>query len=360
MAGRSSAAPNSALTQSRQDGFTDSIIDGEPWRVYVVSSQKLGLRVMVGDRLQIRDRLIKDVMKGFVLPALLTLPLLALAIWLIVGRGLAPLTDMTKALAQRRPEDLTPLPHQGASAELIPVTQALNGLFDRVSAERQRERDFTAYAAHELKTPLAGLRAQAQIMRRSDDPAIRDHALSQIERSVDRTDRMVRQLLDLSAADAGAALTQEMTDLARLIPAVAEDLAALARRHEVALELDLPEGPAMAQGGDLLLGMAIRNPLENAILASPTGATVQIALCKAGQNWALEIMDRGPGMSEKDRARATEQFFRAAGNGNHGSGLGLTISARVMSRLHGSLQLAPCPGGGEMMTLTIPAPSQAL
>src|SRR5690606_33373767 len=186
-------------------------IDGERWRVYAVVNPSLGVRVLVGDSLEIRERLIGDVIKGLLLPAIVIFPVLAALIWLSVGRGLAPLTRIAEGLAGRSALELHPVEDGSVPREVRPVIRAMNSLFGRVAEARDRERSFTAYAAHELKTPLAGLKTQAQIALRTDDPNVKRDALSHISTSVDRTSRMVRQLIDLAAVDAAQSVTTDKT-----------------------------------------------------------------------------------------------------------------------------------------------------
>jgi two-component system sensor histidine kinase QseC len=153
---RSDAAPDQKLSE-QEDGISETVIDGERWRVYAITNPDLGVRVLVGDNLGMRDHLVNDVIRGLLLPALLILPVLALLIWLSVRRGLEPLRKIAGDLEARPASDLSPIGEAGTAREIVPVLQSLNGLFARVAGLRERERNFTAFAAHELRTPLAGL-----------------------------------------------------------------------------------------------------------------------------------------------------------------------------------------------------------
>ncbi|MFP4044201.1 MAG: ATP-binding protein [Rhodosalinus sp.] len=357
LAGRSSGAPDARLTGAGEgEGFSTTTVDGERWRVFAMSNPELGVQVMVGDRMQVRERLVADVTTGLVLPALLIFPALAGLIWLSVGRGLKPLNQMAIALAARPASDLSPLPEAPLVREIRPVGAALNGLFRRVEAARERERSFTLFAAHELKTPLAGLRAQAQVAAMAPDEATRARALDRIGQSVQSTDRVVRQLLDLARVDAevptGNGPTQSATDLAR---DVMDDLqpAAARRRVEIVADLEAPEAPRFGSDAFLFV-VALRNLVENAILASPEEGKVEIFLTRSGGEWQCTVADRGPGIAEQDRARVTERFYRGRQPSPGGSGLGLAIVAAAMERLGGVLCLEPREGGGETATLVFP------
>ena len=163
--------------------------------------------------------------KGLLLPAIVILPLLAALIWLSVGRGLAPLNRIAASLSARDATELHPLDEAPAPREIRPMIAALNKLFRRVGEARERERNFTAYAAHELKTPLAGLKTQAQIAIRSEDRDAQRQALGHILTSVDRTNRMVRQLIDMAIVDSSdRAEVLEEVDIAMLLGDLAREL----------------------------------------------------------------------------------------------------------------------------------------
>jgi two-component system sensor histidine kinase QseC len=348
MVGRSDGAPDVELTEATDEGYTRSVIDGEPWRVYTLVNQELGVKVMVGDSLAVRDKLARDVLEGLLLPAALVLPVLAVILWISVARGLAPLDHLANALRTRSPSDLSPLLEGPAPREIKPVRAALNSLFARVASARDVERDFTTYAAHELKTPLSGLRTHSQVMRLSDDPEVRDRALAAIERSVDRTDRMVRQLLELAAVERSEERTEE-TDLSDLMRETVTDLRALAAGREVTLEVDAPEKNAHVRTNPFLLQAALRNVIENAINASPDRARVRVAL----RDRAFIIRDEGDGIPSELLDRVQTRFTRGRGREANGSGLGLSIVASAMERLGGSVAFVQASGRGQIVTLTL-------
>lgn len=337
---RSESAPETSLAD-HTSGFKETEIDGQRWRVYAVVNPALGVRVLVGDSLEIRERLIGDVMKGLLLPGLVILPVLALLIWLSVGRGLAPLTRIAAGLSGRSATELHPIDDKAAPSEIRPVLHALNSLFGRVAEARERERSFTAYAAHELKTPLAGLKTQAQIALRTDDPKVQRDALSRISTSVDRTSRMVRQLIDLAAVDSAVtASVEETVDLNSLCSEIASDLEPLQSEREVRVALACGEQDrmgAVAKADRTLVRLALRNVLENAIQHSPRGSEVSCRILGSEDAAVVEIMDRGCGISASEEVRVRERFFRGAHAAGHGSGLGLSIVQMALDRLGGNM-----------------------
>ncbi|MCQ0092334.1 ATP-binding protein [Roseovarius sp. M141] len=348
--GRSEGAPSARLTSSTQTGFSQTMVDGELWRVYATVNPELGVRVMVGDAVEVRDRLVRDVMTGFAVPAAVVLPLLAALIWLSVGRGLKPLDRLAQGLRARNPQDLSPLPVGPAPREIRPVRRALNRLFAEVEAVRATERDFVAFAAHELKTPMAGLRMQAQIARIAEDEDTRRHALQTIEHSVDRTDRLVRQLLELAAVERHAD-TSAPADLNALITDVVRDLGAIAARHGV--QINVTGDGVTIRTVPYLVHAALRNVLENAIAASPEGGTVRICLERCADGVSISVQDQGPGIAPAQLGRITERFYRPPGARQGGSGLGLAIVASAVERLGGRMDLPPPAGAGQTVRLVL-------
>lgn len=348
--GASSGAPDAKL--SEDEGFATTLIDGEPWRVFTVVNPDVGVRVMVGDRIQVRDRLVGDVVQGLLWPLAVVFPALALLIWVSVGRGLAPLVHLESTLRNRKPDDLSPLEGAGDPREIRPVRRALNSLFQRLDDVRRTERDFTAFAAHELKTPLAGLRTHAQIARMAADPAVRDRALVTITTSVDRTDRMVRQLLDLTAIDQDAASVERL-NVANLLSELAQQAEDQARPREVRLDVQA-EGIPPLHAPRILVHSALRNLIENAIQHSPHGGTVRLIASCDGASVAFRVSDEGPGIRPQDRDRVTDRFWRGPGREVHGSGLGLAIVEAAVQRMGGQLELGSGSSGQEV-AFTLPA-----
>lgn len=341
LVGASSGAPGAQL--AAEEGFSTTMIDGVPWRVYAVHNDALGVRVMVGDRMQVRDRLVGGVVAGLLWPVAVIFPALALLIWISVGRGLAPLAQLEAALRARSPDDLQPLPDTRDPREIRPVRRALNSLFGRLDHVRRTERDFTAFAAHELKTPLAGLRMQAQIAQRATDPATRDRALAAIATSVDRSDRMVRQLLDLAAIDHEVTPAEEL-DPATLLADIAQgaDLQAVdARVHLLTRSQDAPSFHAPR----VLIHSALRNLVENAIQHSPSGGRVTLTASARSGGLRFTVTDQGPGIAPQDHARVTERFWRGARTMTQGSGLGLSITDAAVARMGGSLHFGQAAHG---------------
>ena len=334
---RSSGAPNERLSD-HPNGFSERVVDGETWRVYAVEDATKGIRVMVGDRLGLRERLVTDLIKGLLAPTLLIIPLLGLLIWTSLGRGLRPLQNMAAELQKRDAEDMRAIDARHAPREIRPVVGALNKLFEKVDAARQHEREVTAFAAHELRTPLAGLKTQAQIAMTAADPAIKAGALQQILVSVDRTSRLVRQLLAVARLDARADTERnDHVNVGQMLEDVAAALQPTSDQIRVILD------PALHQTSlrtNLeLLTVALRNLFENALQHMPNGGTARWSVQKGSGRLLIALEDEGPGIPDEELSHVANRFFRGRHRSASGSGLGLAIVELALRRLNASLTL---------------------
>jgi two-component system, OmpR family, sensor histidine kinase QseC len=342
---KSDAAPAAELTTGR-DGFSETLINGDTWRVYAVENKDLGIRVLVGDTRRIRAELVGDVVKGLALPALLIMPVLAALIWISVKQGLAPLNQIATGLGSRPASDLSALQMDNCCTEIRPVVAALNGLFVRVLHVRERERNFTTFAAHELRTPLAGLKTQAQVALASDNSDVRQRALRQIVDAVNRTGRLVKQLLDLAAVEArDSGAEQGMVNPGEALAHLRNEFASHSEsssRIVIANALHEIDLPIKAD----LFSLAARNLLENAIRFSPPAGTVTCGLQLTPYEVAVVIEDCGPGIPTDEIGHVKERFYRGRNKGPVGSGLGLSIAEIALRHAGGTLELTNRQSGG--------------
>lgn len=347
--GRSEYAPEGQLTEAAS-GFSQSVVNGETWRVFSIENAELGLRVMVGDSLAVRNRLVGDVVTGLALPALMILPFLAGAIWLSVRRGMSPLSDMANSLSARAANDLRPLPDRNLPDEITPTVRALNGLFRRVEDAREREKNLTAFAAHELKTPLAGLKTQAQVALASQDGEVHENALRQIVAGVDRTSRLVRQLLDLSAVEASDRTVHSApAALHQIVKRIVADMGNAAER------IDVQGGDIALRVDPVLLTLALRNLAENALLHSEGPVVISGSIRDGATD--ISIVDEGPGIPDDELGQVTDRFFRGRARSASGSGLGLSIAEEAVARMGGTLVLENRQPNGLAARLLLPVAS---
>lgn len=341
---RSSNAPREPMRPAGErfeTGLRTLAIGGQRWRVFAAHGAERDVQVYVGEQLRSRASILLAVLRSLGLALLLALPLLALAAWAAVRGGLQPLRRLGMQLAQRQPQALQPVAMPQAPTELQPLLDALNGLFMRIAALIESERRFTADAAHELRTPIAAIRAQAQVALAEADDARRAHALRATLEGCDRATRLVEQLLTLARLEADATMAEGRVDLAALARRVAADLAPRALDRGQALEVDAGQALPVS-GNETLLAVLLRNLVDNALRYSPDGATVRVTLDAApGAGARLLVEDSGPGLSEADRARLGERFFRVLGNDAAGSGLGWSIVRRIAAAHGLGVQVAP-------------------
>ena len=314
-------------------GFETVQIGGAAWRVFAAQGAAHDVQVYVGEEVSSRGSILWAVLRSALWPAALALPLLALAVWWAVYLGVKPLRQLGHALAERQPQALEPLTLDKAPLEVAPVVEALNGLFERIGLLLASERRFTADAAHELRTPIAAIRVQAQVALGESDAALRKHALQSTLQGCDRATRLVEQLLSLSRLEAGAAPVMAAVDLRALTQRVVAELApkAIGKQQTLALEAD---APCLLPGNETLLAVLVRNLVDNAVRYSPPGARVKVALRQAAGQVILSVEDSGPGLAEADRQRLGERFFRVIGSAESGSGLGWSIVRRIAA-VHG-------------------------
>jgi len=328
---RSSNAPAEPMLEFEGrvvDGFKTIVIGGTTWRVFATHGRERDVQVFVGEQVESRNSILWAVLRSSLGPMLFAVPLLALAAWLAVRQGVAPLRLLGRALARRSPQALQPIAVNGAPSEMAPMLDALNGLFRRIAELLESERRFTADAAHELRTPIAGIRAQAQVALGATAESERTHALHATLQGCDRATRLVEQLLTLSRLESGAEHALVAVDLAALARQVVADVAPLALSKQQTIEVDAGN-PCTVQGDAALLAVMIRNLVDNAIRYSPSGASVKITVSNEHGAVRLSVEDSGPGMSSANMARIGERFFRVVGSGQDGSGLGWSIARRI-------------------------------
>ncbi|MBI5720418.1 MAG: sensor histidine kinase N-terminal domain-containing protein [Burkholderiales bacterium] len=326
-------------------GFVDLALAGDAWRVYYLQAPRGEWLVAAGQRMHERDELVRKLVGSQLLPWLLVLPVLLAVMTWAVRRALAPLLHLAGDLQRRSADDLQPMAAPAAPAELKPLLAAMNGLFTRIETTLERERRFTADAAHELRTPLAVLRAQWDVVRRAADADERAQAAARLGAGLDRMDRMVEQLLALSRLEATGALDAPAeVQWAPLVEQVMSDVLPLAERRRIELGCDWPpegEAPFPLRGSADLLALLLRNLLDNAVRYAPAGGTATLRFTRHG----LAVENNGPALPAQTIAHLGERFHRPAGQAEAGSGLGVSIAQRIAA-LHGlALRYGPLADG---------------
>lgn len=349
----SANAPNAPFAPFRR-GFADATASGAEWRVYVARGRE-GAWVQVGEPQSARRDILRAALIRQAWPMLLALPLLGFGLWVGIGRGLFPLQRIAHAVGTRAPLDTAPLASDDAPREIRPLLDRLNALFARTGESIERERRFIGDASHELRTPVAAIRAQAQVAQGARDDDERRRALAGVIAGCDRMSGLTDQLLTLSRLEAGVLDTA--IGRVRLLD-IAEDalveLAPDARRVGARIALEIP-AELSVDGGPTLWRILLRNVIGNAVAHGGEGVRVRVAAARDGDATVVDIRDDGPGIPPSLRAEAMERFRRLDTGRGGGSGLGLAIVRRIVEVLGGESTLSDgLDGRGLGVVLRIP------
>ncbi|MGB6976656.1 MAG: ATP-binding protein [Gammaproteobacteria bacterium] len=342
-----------------QIGFTKQRIKGQPWRILTSHDPQTGLTVAIAQRYDFREELEGRIIRDSIIIMLLTYPALGLLIWLIVGRGLESIRKVASEVKHRAPTYLEPVSLHEVPSEIKPLVDELNHLFIRLHNAFDREKRFAADAAHELRTPLAGLKTQAQVALKATNNEERKAALEKVIVGVDRSTHVVHQLLILSRM-VPEALDTELTpvNLVKQATDVIADLVPEALKKDTDIELVAPDTPVMIKGSPVAISILLRNLVHNAIHYTPPGSFVKVVIHEQLQGIVVKVIDNGPGIPEELRERVFERFFRILGSRATGSGLGLGIVQQVAEVHNAQLSLGtPENGKGLEVTVIFPKPA---
>jgi two-component system, OmpR family, sensor histidine kinase TctE len=324
----------------------DDLVGGDEVRVAYTwltrgnGTQRLVL-MQVAETKGKRSTLATEIIKGVMVPQFVILPLAVLLVWLALVRGIRPLNELEQRIRARKPDDLSPIEESFIPQEVAPLVSSINDLLTRLKTSLTTQKRFLADAAHQLKTPLAGLRMQAELAQRETDPTEIRGSLQQIARSSSRATHTVNQLLALARAETtGRTLPSARVDLARLVTAVVQDSVPRALDHGIDLGYEGPDAvpeDCLMQGNPTLLQEMVRNLVDNAIHYSGRGGvvTARVLLDPFSGVQILQVEDNGPGIPANERELVLQPFYRALGTNVDGSGLGLAIVHEIAQQ-HGA------------------------
>ncbi|MFA7503076.1 MAG: sensor histidine kinase N-terminal domain-containing protein [Burkholderiaceae bacterium] len=288
--------------------------------------------VQVAEPLDERNRLANEIIKGVLFPQFLILPLAVGLVWFGLSRGLAPLKSMQQRIRARRPDDLSPLDVQDTPEELVPLVDSFNDLLRRLNQNLSTQRRFLADAAHQMKTPLAGIRTQAELAERLTDPAERVRSLSQLSRSSARAAHMVDQLLALARTEnMESAAPLQRVNLAAIAREAVADRAPLAVERGIDIGFE-SVGDAWVMGRPVLLAEMLDNLIDNALRYTPGGGIVTTRIHRLDGAIEIEVEDNGRGIPPVDREFIFERFYRVLDAQTEGSGLGLAIVREIVAQ----------------------------
>ena len=329
-----------------QDGdvrLREDTINGEEVRVaytWIKVDDKNAGRVLVqvAETLEKRKTLAAEIVKGTMVPQFVTLPLAVLLVWLALVRGIKPLAQLEKRIRARKPDDMSPLDENAVPEEVAPLVSSINDLLSRLKVSLTTQKRFLADAAHQLKTPLAGLRMQADLAQRETNADELKKSLKHIGQSSVRATHTVNQLLALARAEAtGRSLAKQPLDMVLIASEVMADSVPRALEKQIDLGYEGPEsgGPAtQLDGNPTLLKELVRNLLDNAIAYTPDKGRVTLRLLADAFSGVLMLLveDSGPGIPAAERELVFQPFYRALGTNVDGSGLGLAIVLEIANQ----------------------------
>lgn len=340
----------------RDDEFRGLEVRVAALRVPLAGSDEPAALVQVAETREKRKVLATEIIKGVMLPQFVTLPIAVLLVWLALVRGIKPLSQLEERIRARKPDDLSPLDDKTVPLEVAPLVLSVNDLLARLTESVATQKRFLADAAHQLKTPLAGLRMQADLARREGaDAEELKRSLEQIGRASVRATHTVNQLLALARAEAGASvLTHAPCDMAEITMEVVRD--SVPRALEKGLDLGYygpaPRSPGVQISGNAtLLEEMVRNLVDNAIHYTPSSPgrpgviTVRLLPDPFGQVLVLQVEDNGPGVPEAERELIFEPFYRVLGSDVDGTGLGLPIVLEIARQHRATVSVQPAREG---------------
>jgi two-component system sensor histidine kinase TctE len=343
--------------------YYDETYHGRPVRIVTLqlpleTGKSQGMvMVQVAENRAARNDFARQILFRMVLPQALLIIVTTLILWYAVGRGLAPLGALRREIESRSHRDLSALPEQQAPQEVRPLIRAMNQLLERLSLTLSAQQRFIADAAHQLRTPIAGLKTQTELALRQTPPGEAHATLRQLRSATEQTTRLVNQLLSLARAEppAGRVQPADQIDLRQLVREVTSEWVPRAIERNVDLGFEPDSPPARVEGDPFLLREMLNNLLDNAVRYTHAGGQVTVRVGRTGGATFLSIEDNGPGIPDAERGRVFERFYRVLGTGAEGCGLGLAI-VREIAQSHGAeVNLTPGPGGaGTIASVVFP------
>lgn len=330
--------------------FRDDEIHGERIRIayqfVVLKAQMPPLLIQVAETLKKRKDLARQIISGVIFPQFALVPLAVVLVYFGLTRGIAPLTRLQRSIQNRRPGDLAPISTQAVPEEIRPVISSFNDMMARLEQNLQAQQRFITDAAHQMRTPLTGLKMQTELALSESDPQLIHASLQQISASAERAVHLINQLLLLARAEAGheKLYAFETVDLEALARDATQEAVPRALDKDIDLGFEYSGWPLLIDGSPVLLRELMSNLIDNAIKYTSFGGRVTVRTC--AESFAIfEVEDNGCGISDADRELVFERFYRVLGSAADGSGLGLSIVREIAELHRASILLLPNPSG---------------
>lgn len=331
-----------------EQGFHVQEIDDVLWRIFVKKSMDKRFHIQVAHPLSGRDLIGLDVAERIAIPLFFAFPILMLLMYLSVNRAIRPLGSVATNLSERTADDLSPVSDSKIPLELRPIIYAFNRLLERVGNSLKNERRFTAHAAHELRTPLAGTKLHAQLANATTDPAERQKFMAHVLYGLDRSQRLVEQMLRLARLDPDdySQMKYDTIDIRTLFLEVQGAEADLLKEKNQSLSLEVADALMTLSGDGELLNVALCNLVGNAVRYSPASTSITLGSWADSETFGLYVQDQGPGIDSEDLPTIRQRFKRGSDVQEEGTGLGLAIVERIATLHHASLTIRNTSFGG--------------
>jgi signal transduction histidine kinase len=338
---QSNSATNFTNVQA-PPGFSDQIIENEKWRFFVFLEVENNIRVETSERYSIRYELIFDIIASLIIPVIIFIPLVLIIVWRAIKTNLEAVVSISANVDQRNSDDLGPIVFNRLPQEIAPIINAINALFERLSYSFQREKEFTDHAAHELRTPLAAMKTQAQVIQKRmyiDSPVNED--IGYLLDSINRSSNLVNQLLQLSRLQ-NTQFTIKKVELSKYLIETIDNLKKLIKNKNIYLLLNISEH-VFIDGDKNSLSVMFKNIIENSIKYTPENGSITISLFNNG---IFSTEDTGPGIDECKHEEVFKRFVRADKTGQDGSGLGLSIVKWIVDAHAATIKLSNAQPSG--------------
>lgn len=352
---QSRGAPEQALA-NRMGLFLSRVINGKEWRVFALAHNTVDITVHVGEQVVVRNQVSRLITDNLMFYIALGIPILGFVIWLGVGQALIPLIAVKQTVESLGLDNLRKIDSHSVPVEVLPLVEALNDLFERLARAMDHMKNFTADAAHELRTPLAALKTHAQLAlkaKKANDEATVNKQIEEIIESVDRASYLIDQLLTMARIDYEEYhIGDESVDLTHI---AREVIANTANQMDIKhIELSLETEQSMwVVGKAPMLEIMLQNLLHNAIKYTPPRGKITVDLYTENGHICLSIADSGPGINQQKRDRLLQRFYRDSDSNIPGIGLGLSIVKRIVDIHQGQIQLGVSDLGGLLVELRL-------
>lgn len=334
-----------------QGGLSTVTYDSEEWRVYALLIPDSTIAIEVGEKIQLRDTLVANILLNLFFPLLVLVPIISILLWFGIHDGLSTIRGIVNQIRRRSPDDLSVIPIDTLPQDLVPLGRSINQLLRKLDRSLLAERRFADNAAHQLRTPHAGIKLLLQMLQNADSDAERHMITSNLVQSNEKAMRLIEQLLRAGRVS-HQPIELKSVALYQVTASVIAELGHIITQKHQEVTLDGAED-ARIDADEPLLRLLIGNLMENAIKYTPDRGNIAISIREEGHDWLLSICDNGPGIAPIHREAVFQRFYRVGTPEVEGAGLGLSIVADIAERLSGDVSLGtPQSGQGLRVDVT--------